>query len=83
MAVDAGQGDVFRAAWKARYEASPLFGELLARLDVLWGISGLVVASALFGVVWGVGNQEVGWAVGESPITNVEEGEGKLTFRAL
>lgn len=64
VAVDGGQGDAFRAQWMARYETSALFRTLLARLDWWWGVSGVVVAGAVVGIVFGVEAEEVGWAVG-------------------
>ncbi|KAI4087785.1 MAG: hypothetical protein LQ344_006541 [Seirophora lacunosa] len=66
LAVDAKQGQLFRAAWKARYEYSVPFGELLARLDWTWGVTGLAVAGGVLGVIWGVEEEEIGWAVGMS-----------------
>lgn len=66
VAVDGEQGDLFRAQWNARYESSAPFRTLLARLDWLWGISGLLVAGAVIGVIFGVKEDSVGWAVGES-----------------
>lgn len=66
VAVDGRQGDVFRAQWNARYESSAPVRMLLARLDVFWGVSGVVVAGAVIGVIFGVKQDAVGWAVGES-----------------
>lgn len=76
VAVDAKQGDVFRAQWNARYESSAPFRTLLARLDWMWGVSGVVVAGAVIGVIFGVKQDSVGWAVGEIPFPspmNVEK----------
>lgn len=67
VAVDGEQGDVFRAQWNARYESSAPFRTLLARLDWLWGVSGLLLAGAVIGVIFGVKQDAVGWAVGEFP----------------
>lgn len=66
VAVDGEQGDLFRAQWNARYESSAPFRTLLARLDWLWGISGVLVGGAVIGVIFGVKEDTVGWAVGES-----------------
>ncbi|KAL9067282.1 MAG: hypothetical protein Q9161_006981 [Pseudevernia consocians] len=66
VAVDGEQGDVFRAQWNARYESSAPFRTLLARLDWLWGVSGVVLAGAVIGVIFGVKQDAVGWAVGWS-----------------
>lgn len=65
VAVDGNQGEIFRAAWTARYEASAPFRRLLARLDVLWGVSGIFVAAGVIAVIFGVPNDSVGWAVGQ------------------
>ncbi len=51
VAVDAKQGDIFRAACNARYESSPEFRRLLSQLDFLWGISGVLVAGAIIGTI--------------------------------
>lgn len=66
VAVDGEQGDLFRAQWNTRYESSAPLRSLLARLDWLWGISGLLVGGAVIGVIFGVKEDSVGWAVGES-----------------
>ena len=66
VAVDGKQGDVFRAVWNARYEASPPFRHLLAQMDILWGCSGLVVAVICLVTIWAVNSTTVGWAVGRS-----------------
>lgn len=66
VAVDGEQGDVFRAQWKARYESSAPFRTLLARLDWLWGVSGVLLAGAIIGIIFGVKEDSVGWAVGTS-----------------
>lgn len=66
VAVDGEQGDVFRAQWNARYESSAPFRTLLARLDWFWGVSGVLVAGAVIGVIFGVKQDAVGWAVGWS-----------------
>lgn len=69
VAVDGEQGHVFRAQWNARYESSAPFRTLLARLDWLWGVSGVLVAAAVIGVIFGVKQDAVGWAVGKSLIS--------------
>lgn len=66
VAVDGEQGDVFRAQWNARYESSAPFRTLLARLDWLWGVSGVLLAGAIIGIIFGVKQDAVGWAVGWS-----------------
>ena len=69
VAVDGNQGDVFRAAWKARYESSAPFRTLLDRLDWLWGVTGVALAGGIIGVIFGVHNTSVGWGVGKSLLT--------------
>lgn len=64
VAVDGEQGDLFRAQWNARYESSAPFRLLLARLDWLWGVSGVIAAGAIIGVIFGVRQDTVGWVVG-------------------
>lgn len=66
VAVDGEQGDVFRAQWDARYESSAPFRTLLARLDWVFGVSGVLVAAVIIGVIFGVKEDSVGWAVGWS-----------------
>ena len=66
VAVDAKQGDVFRAQWKARYETSQPFRNLLTQLDLFWGVSGTLVAGGIIAVIFAVKQTDVGWAVGKS-----------------
>ena len=72
IAVDAKQGDVFRAQWKARYESSQPFRNLLTQLDLLWGVSGVLTAGGIIAVIFAVKQTDVGWAVGKS-MTNPSE----------
>lgn len=64
VAVDAKRGRAFREAWQARYEASPVMRSHLRRLDLMWGVSGLIVVAIVFGVVSGLENELVGYGVG-------------------
>lgn len=85
VAVDGEQGDVFRAQWNARYESSAPFRTLLARLDWLWGLSGVLVAGATIGVIFGVKQDAVGWAVGRCSAVmrgDVLEGPGLIKSQA-
>ena len=66
IAVDAKQGDVFRSQWKARYESSQPFRNLLTQLDLMWGVSGVLVAGGIIAVLFAVKPTDVGWAVGKS-----------------
>lgn len=43
--------DVVAVGADGQVEDSPLFGKLLATLDVLWGVSGLGVVGAVLGVI--------------------------------
>lgn len=71
VAVDANQGAVFRQAWNARYDSSPLFRQLLGRLDWMWGITGLLVAGGNIAVIFTVQDRSIGFAIGELPISPV------------
>ncbi|EIW85669.1 hypothetical protein CONPUDRAFT_118641 [Coniophora puteana RWD-64-598 SS2] len=64
VAVDGGGGTEFRRRWNERYDASADFRRLMVRLDLLWGFSGLALAGGIFGVVFGVQEENVGYVVG-------------------
>ncbi|KAJ8608697.1 hypothetical protein MRB53_039499 [Persea americana] len=64
IAVDGGQGLAFRTAWDARYRASPQLRAFLNTMDVLWGGTAALVVIAIFAVVFGVSNPDVGYALG-------------------
>lgn len=64
VAVDANQGKAFRDALLARYEASSVMRTHLRRLDMMWGVSGLAMVAAVWGIVFGVENNLVGYGVG-------------------
>lgn len=64
VAVDGGVGRAWREAWGARYEASPVMRGFLKRMDLVWGGTGLGFVGVVWGVVFGVGDQEVGYVVG-------------------
>ena len=66
MAVDAQQGDTYRAAFAARYDASPLFRQLIERMDYLWGFTGTILGFGLVAIIFAVPNNSIGWALGES-----------------
>lgn len=65
VAVEGKQGQHFRQAWNDRYEASAAFRSHLRRVDLLWGSTGLCVVGLIWGVVFGVENHQIGFAVGE------------------
>lgn len=64
VAVDGKQGREFREIWQGRWESSPLFRTHLAVMDAIWGISGLCIAALCIGIIYGINNVSVGWAVG-------------------
>lgn len=70
VAVDGGQGQEFRKIWNDRYIASYEIRVLLGRLDYIWGVSGILLAGALIGVIWGVDDVDIGYALGESSLNN-------------
>ena len=68
VAVDGKQGRAFRQAWCSRYEASPALQSHLRRMDLLWATTGLAIVAIVWGCVFGVGNKNVGYAIGELPM---------------
>lgn len=54
VAVDGGGGREYRAALKARYEASEKFREMIWQLTLIWGIGATLIAAATSAVVWTV-----------------------------
>jgi hypothetical protein len=64
VAVDGKQGQAFRRAWSDRYEASAIFRAHLKKMDLLWGVSGLMVVAVVWGLAFGLDNKEIGYAVG-------------------
>ena len=64
FAVDGGGNQAYRLAWSQRYEASSTLRSFLDRMDLLWGTTGLVITAPAFGVVFGVANRDVGYAIG-------------------
>lgn len=68
-AVDGKQGQKFRQAWKDRYDASPIFRSHLRRMDLMWGVSGLLVAAGIWAVVLSLQGtrikREIGYCIGK------------------
>lgn len=64
IAVDGDGGQAFRKAWGDRYECSAPMRRLLVQVDLLWGVTGLAITAIIFGLVFGLENKEVGYAVG-------------------
>jgi hypothetical protein len=65
VAVDGGGGQAFRYQLRARYEASPIFRRMLARLSWFWGI-GAEVIGGLTTILVFLLDAEVGYVVGWS-----------------
>jgi len=63
VTVEGNQGNIFRAAWVARYEATVPSRRLPAQLGMLWGIGGIFVAARVITVIVAVPNESVGRAV--------------------
>lgn len=66
-AVDGGEGTRFRQAFDQRYNASSPIRRLLLHMDLIWGISGTIVGAVLLGLIWGLDNVDVSFALGEFP----------------
>ncbi|KAI9880420.1 MAG: hypothetical protein M1830_003460 [Pleopsidium flavum] len=52
IAVDTGTGRSYREALEARYQASPLFRQMLHQLNLFWSISALAVGAVVTAVVF-------------------------------
>lgn len=65
VAVDGGKGQAFRQAWNDRYEASSELRAHLARMDLIWGVSGLVVVAIVWALIFSFTDPEVGYAIGK------------------
>lgn len=63
IAVDFGQGYVFRTDFNERWEASPIFRRLLFRLSILWSLPGLLVPGICIVTIFTT-DIEIGFAVG-------------------
>jgi hypothetical protein len=65
VAVDGKQGSAWRQAWNDRYLFSPVFRKVLSHIERTWAATGLSVVAIVWGVVFGVDNREIGYALGE------------------
>ncbi|KAI9768763.1 MAG: hypothetical protein M1835_006819 [Candelina submexicana] len=66
VANDGGGGKPYREALMARYEASPLFQQLLVKVGFFWSIPALLIATACTAIVFTVPYPwayAVGWGV--------------------
>jgi hypothetical protein len=63
VAVDGGGGRAYRRALDERYEASPMFRQMLARVNMFWAIGCFVVGVTVTGAVLTV-NKEVAFGIG-------------------
>ena len=52
IAVDAGAGIRYREALNARYEASPYFRSMLAKLNLFWAVGGECAGIIIIGLVY-------------------------------
>ncbi|KAJ5260474.1 hypothetical protein N7478_012079 [Penicillium angulare] len=64
VAVDGKQGRAWRQAWNDRYLSSPLFRHFLSQIERMWAASGLSVVAIVWGVVFGLENHDIGFALG-------------------
>lgn len=66
IAVDGSGNLQFRAALDKRYQASPEFRNMLAKLSLFWSIPGLAIAAGVTAAIWTVPIGVafgIGWAV--------------------
>ncbi|KAL2820812.1 hypothetical protein BDW59DRAFT_164506 [Aspergillus cavernicola] len=64
VAVDGGQGQKFRELLDARYRSSKPVRVLLERLDLAWGLSGVVVSTVLIAMISTLPNMDVLFVIG-------------------
>ncbi|KAJ5272364.1 hypothetical protein N7478_007489 [Penicillium angulare] len=64
VAVDGKQGRAWRQAWNDRYISSPIFKQFLSQIERIWAVTGLSVVAIIWGVVFGLENHEIGYALG-------------------
>lgn len=65
VAVDGKRGRAYRIQLQERYFASSAIREVCCKLDLLWGVSGVCVGGAIVGVIFGVSEVNVGYAIGK------------------
>lgn len=64
VAVDGNGGQEWRAALNDRYEASPIFRQMLDRLNVFWGFGAVVLAIGLTAAIF-IASVTVAYGLGE------------------
>ncbi len=64
VAVEGGGGTKFREQFNERYLASATVRTLMARLELLWGVSGVAVAIVLIVLIFKLKNEDVSWTIG-------------------
>ena len=65
-AVNGNLGRPFRSALHGRVAASPPMEKYMRLLDWIWGISGVLLGSALLGIIFGIENDEIGFVIGNN-----------------
>lgn len=66
VGVDGGQGQTFRRELATRYEASLTVRKLCWRLDMMWGISGIIVGGGIIALIYAVPDENVAYVLGKS-----------------
>lgn len=72
VAVDGKQGQAYRRQLESRYIASPTIQNLCMRLDILWGVSGLVVAAICFALIFSLHERNVAYLMGMWALTPID-----------
>lgn len=68
IAVEGSGGRAFREALDKRYQASPEFRNMLAKISLFWSLPALAVAGGVTAVIWTV-PKSVAFGVGESALS--------------
>ena len=63
IAVDLGQGYIFRTRFNECWEVSPIFRRLLYQLSIFWSISGVIISGTCTIVIFTI-DPKVGFAIG-------------------
>lgn len=73
VGVDGGQGQTFRRELAARYEASETVRNLCWRLDIMWGISGIIVGGGIIAILYAVPSANLAFILGEASLPSLGE----------